>query len=462
MSRQGKKNDDEEEIVWSEPPCRLLVRSKKQVELFSVPERNFGVPDEMATNIKNSKRVLVTGASSMVRMTSDNAFILMNGVGVVKCNLAVGGGAVADAPSGPFLQSTASVQMMDVSPKGTYILTWERYYADKCPNNLKLWRCDDGTLVAAFAQKALKREAWPYLQFTHDESIAFLLCTNEVRVYEASAFQKKNSSSSFDPSSVRFTEKLRIQGITTLSVPAKANDDNLMYLFTAFCPGNKDKPARASLHEYPKSMDGPTTNNSSNHYPTKLSKSLFQAEEMKTHWNPGGDAALITLQTSVDATGESYYGSSQLFLLSQLGKDVEAVPLEQKSQANGPVLAVEWMPNPIKPACFAVVAGKMPAMASLHNGLTGEPIFLFGQAHRNTVSFAPHGRFLLLGGFGNLAGGMGFWDRNKQKVSKMYPSILKGWVFRRKKEKICLIVKSNCCIFVSSFLHSSSRTFQKI
>jgi len=79
------------------------------------------------------------------------------------------------------------------------------------------------------------------------------------------------------------------------------------------------------------------------------------------------------------------------------------------------VLDVAWMPNADKPPCFAVIAGRMPALASMHNGNDGKATFLFGNRHQNTVMWAPHGRFLTLAGFGNLAGGMTFWDKNKEK-----------------------------------------------
>ena len=46
----------------------------------------------------------------------------------------------------------------------------------------------------------------------------------------------------------------------------------------------------------------------------------------------------------------------------------------------------------------------------------GEPVFEFGVAHRNSVFWSPHGRFLCLGGFGNMSGGMDFWDRNKLRM----------------------------------------------
>jgi len=56
-----------------------------------------------------------------------------------------------------------------------------------------------------------------------------------------------------------------------------------------------------------------------------------------------------------------------------------------------------------------VVYGSMPAKAVLYNRLA-ERLFSFGTGSYNSVVWAPHGRFVCLGGFGNLAGTMGFWD----------------------------------------------------
>jgi translation initiation factor 2A len=58
---------------------------------------------------------------------------------------------------------------------------------------------------------------------------------------------------------------------------------------------------------------------------------------------------------------------------------------------------------------FVVAAGAMPSHSTLYNA-TGEPVYQFGAAHRNTISWSPHGRFLCLAGFGNLAGEMDFYD----------------------------------------------------
>jgi translation initiation factor 2A len=95
-----------------------------------------------------------------------------------------------DAPpsTDPFFKDTENVQMMDLSPKGTYLLTWERWYEDKRPDNMRVWETSTGRLAASFPLKGLKRDAWPNLQWTADEAFAALHATSEVRFYAAAAF----------------------------------------------------------------------------------------------------------------------------------------------------------------------------------------------------------------------------------------------------------------------------------
>jgi translation initiation factor 2A len=132
---------------------------------------------------------------------------------------------------------------------------------------------------------------------------------------------------------------------------------------------------------------------------------------------------LIHTHTDVDTSGVSYYGSTGLYLLHADGSCEVTVPLPKE----GPISDAQWAPG--APTQFVVLAGRMPAAATLYN-IKAEPVFEFGQAHRNTVSFSPHGRFLVLAGFGNLAGEMDFWDRNKQKLmgrNASHCSVGYGW-----------------------------------
>ena len=72
---------------------------------------------------------------------------------------------------------------------------------------------------------------------------------------------------------------------------------------------------------------------------------------------------------------------------------------------------------------FVVAAGTMPCHCTLMDS-TGAPLYQYGAAHRNTISWSPHGRFLCLAGFGNLAGEMDFYDTlRSKKIGKSNNSI---------------------------------------
>jgi uncharacterized protein with WD repeat len=120
--------------------------------------------------------------------------------------------------------------------------------------------------------------------------------------------------------------------------------------------------------------------------PPIAAKSFFQAEEVTVKWSPRGDTALVLTQTSVDTTGDSYYGSTQLHLFLTADADVASsnssiqVPLVKA----GPVSSVEWCPDSTmkKSSTFLAISGKMPALAALYNGRTGEPIYIFGEQRK--------------------------------------------------------------------------------
>lgn len=56
----------------------------------------------------------------------------------------------------------------------------------------------------------------------------------------------------------------------------------------------------------------------------------------------------------------------------------------------------------------------MPAKASLFN-LKCEQVHDFGTGPRNAVHYNPFGNLFILGGFGNLRGGMEMWDAAQRR-----------------------------------------------
>ena len=176
-------------MATTTPPCKVLLRSKDGVELYTIPER----PEDAVT--KPAERPFICkGATTLCQVDATAAYLHVTGKGIVKCSLLTDNAATGSAAASalgempPFFLDTQNVQMMDLSPRGTYLLTWERWYEDKRPDNLRVWETATGRLAASFPQKALKREAWPNLQWTADELFCALHAPSEVRFYPAAAF----------------------------------------------------------------------------------------------------------------------------------------------------------------------------------------------------------------------------------------------------------------------------------
>eukprot|EP00985_Skeletonema_marinoi_P010431 scaffold4903_cov157-Skeletonema_marinoi.AAC.3 len=416
-------------------PIQLLFRSKDGVELYTLADTSSSA----APSSKPSQRgqTLYAGKTTFHLLSPNGsaAFIHDASVGLIKCDLSsTTTSAATSTTASPFLQNSKAIQLAKCSPRGSYLLTWERpskVDENNSNGNLKVWSAANGALLQSFSCKKATLET---VQWTHDEQCVFHCVTNEIHIYAANDWKRVG--------------KVRSQGVASFSLPThKGNDPNVAvksggeeettkkkYLLTTFVPGIKGKPARVDMLRYPDRMGRDSSTVGSDKTvnipsgPGLTSKSLFNAEEVNVKWSPRADAALLLTQTAVDNTGQSYYGSTHLFLL--LEKDVKnptvgsamVVPLPKEATKDGsgtvPIVSADWIPNPsitgVVP--FGVISGRMPALASLHHGITGEPTFLFGRAHRNTMDVSPHGRFIVCGGYGNLAGGMDFWDRNKGKM----------------------------------------------
>jgi len=76
---------------------------------------------------------------------------------------------------------------------------------------------------------------------------------------------------------------------------------------------------------------------------------------------------------------------------------------------DGPIHDVTWSPNSKE---FGVVYGYMPAKTTIFN-TKANATHNFALSPRNTILFSPHGRFVLVAGFGNLAGQMDIYDMEK-------------------------------------------------
>jgi len=306
--------------------------------------------------------------------------------------------SVIDASSGQVVTTlpTPNVFELGFSPLGTYIITWQRPAKDEDGNatkNLKVWRTVSDeveagqarTVVGEFVQKS--QTGWN-LQYTSDENFCARAVTNEVQFFQSQDLRT-------------VWNKLRVEGVTDFALSPGKN-----HSVAVFVPERKGMPAAVKVFQVPQ-------------FNSAISqKTFYKGDKVQLKWNVLGTSLIVLAQTEVDKTNKSYYGETNMYILSANGSFDSRIQLDKE----GPIHDVSWSPNSKE---FGVVYGYMPAKTTIFNA-RAIPQHSFDLGPRNTINFSPHGRFCMVAGFGNLAGDMDIYD-----LEKNY-------------KKICTIKASNC------------------
>lgn len=270
------------------------------------------------------------------------------------------------------------VNFATFSPRGSYLLTWARPSAGVNVPNLVIYRVPTGERLAAFYQKTFHLGFWPSVQWSDDESIAAHVVTNTVHFFKGDQLDKPAYA------------KLSVPNITKCAL----SHGSAPYTVGAFIPGAKGAPGKIALYAHPDEGG------------EQISfRSTYRADSVTFLWNAKGTALLTLVSTNIDTTGKSYYGESEVLYMNSKGTVKKRVELPKE----GPTFDVAWSPTGNE---FIIIYGYMPSRTTMFNEEC-EPVFDFGTGSRNTVSFSPHGRYVALAGFGNLAGAIEFWDKNK-------------------------------------------------
>lgn len=265
--------------------------------------------------------------------------------------------------------------------------------------NLRLYRTSDGGVALASTQKLFSRAHWPPLQWADDESLLLRTAATEAQLLAPAGFASGASV------------RLRLPGLGSASLsPGPAP------LVCAFVPEAKGCPATLRLFAPPACAPGlpPVAACEDGGSAAPLARrAFFRASHAKVRWNPQGTALLALATADVDATNQSYYGESSLHFLRADGQLDAAVALPK----DGPVHDVAWASRGTE---FVAVYGFMPARCTLYSALTLAPLHEMSPGPFNTARWNPFGRFLMLGGFGNLPGDVSFLDRKADgKVKPM-------------------------------------------
>ncbi|KAM0716008.1 hypothetical protein Q7P37_008522 [Cladosporium fusiforme] len=301
---------------------------------------------------------------------------------------------VVDASTGHVVTTlpTDNVYEIGFSPAGTYIITWQRPTKDADGNankNLKIWRTldeaapEERDVVGKFVQKA--QTGWN-LQYTHDEKYCARSVTNEVQFYKSD-----------DLGTV--WNKLRVEGVADFALSPSDNSS-----VAVFIPERKGQPAAVKVFNVPQ-FTSPVSQ-----------KTFFKGDKVQLKWNNQGTSLIVLAQTEVDKSNKSYYGETNMYILSANGGFDSRIQLDKE----GPIHDVSWSPNGKE---FGVVYGYMPAKTTVFNQrAVAQHSFSLGP--RNTIIFSPHGRFVIVAGFGNLAGQMDIYDleKNYNKITTIEAS----------------------------------------
>ncbi|RYO43249.1 Eukaryotic translation initiation factor [Alternaria arborescens] len=293
--------------------------------------------------------------------------------------------SVIDASVGHVITTlpTPNVYELGFSPLGTYLITWQRPSKDEDGNavkNLRVWKTlsdeaeDDGSraVIGEYVQK--NQSGWN-LQYTSDEKYCARVVTNEVQFFQSSDLRNP-------------WNKLRVEGVTDMMLAPGKN-----HSVAVFVPERKGMPAAVKVFQVPQ-FTQPVSQ-----------KTFFKGDKVQLKWNDLGTSLIVLAQTEVDKSNKSYYGETNMYILSANGTFDSRIQLDKE----GPIHDVSWSPNSKE---FGVTYGYMPAKTTIFNQrAVAQHSFDLGP--RNTILFSPHGRFVIVAGFGNLAGDMDIYDLAK-------------------------------------------------
>lgn len=340
------------------------------LQLFAREPKNITLSNGVSDNAELAKFSAVSGAVKTCIYAPNGsvfAYAVADGVHVID----------PDSAKEVLHLDLPNILEIGFSPLGSFIITWEIPKKDPASGNfkpnLKVFSSSTGDHVASFVQKS--QTGWN-LQYTYDEKYCARMVTNEIQFFESQALNK-------------VWAKLRVENCTDFSVSPGKN-----YSVAVFVPEKKGLPAKVQIYHVP------------NFAQPVAQKTFFKAEEVGLKWNALGTSLLVLAQTASDATGRSYYGETTLYLLGITGSFESRITLDKE----GPIHDVAWSPNSRE---FAVVYGYMPSKTTFFDA-RGHEIHSLAECSRNTIRFSPHGRLVLLGGFGNIQGAVDILDRQSK------------------------------------------------
>eukprot|EP00427_Karlodinium_veneficum_P034023 CAMPEP_0169291452 /NCGR_PEP_ID=MMETSP1016-20121227/62251_1 /TAXON_ID=342587 /ORGANISM="Karlodinium micrum, Strain CCMP2283" /LENGTH=591 /DNA_ID=CAMNT_0009382051 /DNA_START=130 /DNA_END=1906 /DNA_ORIENTATION=- len=321
--------------------------------------------------------------------TSEGCVWSPDGMRLGLVNTSSGGVDVFNAAAGyeklsqvPALMESSLVRMFYFSPLGNFLVTYERWMKDG-GDNVGVWDARTGELNWSFTLKTLTEMNWPPLKWTALETHCCRMVSDGVQILKGTAERDQPLG------------KIDCPHIMAFEVAPKGSGSGPPHI-ACVVPESKGAPASCLIY----SVENTAT--------VTARKSFYKVQKVSMKWNHTGTAVLVLTQMETDDTGKAYYGSTNLYFLRADGQEDATV----SAAGDGAVHDVEWCPIQDE---FLLLAGDLPCRMNLFDGKKANQKMEFGSGHRNTIRFNPFGRFVVLGGFGQLAGDTDFWDKAGRK-----------------------------------------------
>lgn len=273
---------------------------------------------------------------------------------------------------------------IEFSPNGTYLCMWcKPVLVNKesgvWNKNVKIFNIANTKIIMEWSNK--HQNGWKP-QFTSNENF-FVKGTFNNKEIEFFDITNANNLQSIGSPKFKFKTE---QPFQSFKISPGLNPSIAIFL-----PEANGKPANISIYNLP------------NFNQPVCSKNFFKAEKCVLQWNSLGTALLGLASTDHDTTNKSYYGETNLYLLGIAGSYNSRINLTKP----GPIHDITWSPTARE---FSVIYGYMPSETSFFDA-RGNLIHSLPTLPRNTILYSPHGKYILVAGFGNLQGTVDIYDR---------------------------------------------------
>ncbi|WVQ93627.1 hypothetical protein IAU59_000703 [Kwoniella sp. CBS 9459] len=326
----------------------------------------------------------------------------------------------SSSTSSPLTVAQPNVVAVAFSPLSTNLFTFERPVKQdngEMHRNVKAWDVKSGQEVGGWYQKGL--DGWEPI-ITANESHLIRPGASDLAIFSPPLAARPITRVKVDNvKGVFLSSPSSLPAGTTSAKPLNPHSEPAVAIWIG---EKKGAPASVALYQLSSLIGkaataaGAASNGDAEDIKTETRdlpitqarKAFYKADKLNVKWNNAGTMALFLAQSDVDATGKSYYGETNLYLVSLDGSFDGLVELDKQ----GPIYDFTWSPTSRE---FVVCYGYMPARVQMFD-FKAKPVHSFGSQHRNFLLYQPQGRLLISAGFGNLAGGVDVWDvstRNK-------------------------------------------------